>query len=449
MSNKILIVDDIEFNIKLLTAKLQQKYYQIYTAKNGKEAIAQIPLVKPDLILMDVMMPEMDGYTATKIIKEDPASHHLPIIMVTALNSREEKLRGLESGADDFLSKPVNDFALFARIASLLKLKRLTDEIQLHAKQFYEAGIYSAAQILQEADLHVQGSNILIIDTANNSARYQILKQYGCFVDFCITINEVKSLLFDKAYGLVLINTNLLDNNALSVVAMLKAEPTLKMVPVLAVIYDNNPEILQYAFEVGITDYIDDGFDSLELWARVRAQIRRTNYQQIVQKNILQSINNAIYDSLTNVFNRRYLELQAPIIIQDPNATNSLLMLDIDNFKAFNDQHGHLLGDKIIQHVVDVIRSNIRHDDLLFRYGGDEFILLFPGVPMTKVSKIGERLLEAIKLHPLHYNGEEFPITFSIGVTTNAGDYNLEQLIRDADQKLYQAKSLGKNKMVA
>ncbi len=128
MSARILVVDDILPNVKLLEAKLSSEYYDVLTATSGEEALQKVAQDSPDIILLDVMMPGMDGFEVCRRIKTNPAYAHIPVVMVTALTDNTDKVRGLEAGADDFLSKPVNDTALMARVRSLVRLKMTVDE---------------------------------------------------------------------------------------------------------------------------------------------------------------------------------------------------------------------------------------------------------------------------------------------------------------------------------
>ena len=132
MSARILVVDDQAANVRLLEARLQAEYFDVCTASDGFEAIEVARNQQPDLILLDVMMPRMDGYETCGKLKADPSTRHIPVVMVTALDQREDRIRGLESGADDFLTKPIDDVALFARVRSLLRLKTLLDDCLLY-----------------------------------------------------------------------------------------------------------------------------------------------------------------------------------------------------------------------------------------------------------------------------------------------------------------------------
>ena len=131
MTARVLVVDDVELNVKLLEAKLSSEYYQVIPAYNGPSALELADSQLPDIILLDVMMPRMDGFEVCRRLKANPRTTDIPVVMVTALSDIADRLRGLEAGADDFLTKPVNDIALFARVRSLVRLKRMMEELRL------------------------------------------------------------------------------------------------------------------------------------------------------------------------------------------------------------------------------------------------------------------------------------------------------------------------------
>src|SRR6201996_699645 len=141
MPARVLVVDDLVPNVKLLSAKLQAEYFDVMTASSGAEALAKIAESPPDLVLLDVMMPGMDGFEVCSRLKSDPKTTHIPIVMVTALSDTENRVRGLEAGADDFLTTPVNDISLFARARSLIRLKLTSDQWRLREKTSHEFGM--------------------------------------------------------------------------------------------------------------------------------------------------------------------------------------------------------------------------------------------------------------------------------------------------------------------
>src|SRR5438309_2726740 len=131
MTARVLVVDDVELNVKLLEAKLASEYFEVVSAENGPRALDIAESELPDIILLDIMMPRMDGFEVCRQLKANPRTADIPVVMVTALSDVASRLRGLESGADDFLTKPVNDIALFARVRSLVRLKRMMEELRV------------------------------------------------------------------------------------------------------------------------------------------------------------------------------------------------------------------------------------------------------------------------------------------------------------------------------
>ena len=134
MTARILVVDDLLPSLKRLEAKLSNEYFEVKTAESGLEALECIAADPPDIVLLEIMMPGMDGFEVCSKIKANPDSAHIPVVMVTALSDREDRVRGLEAGADDFLTKPVDDTVLFARVRSLVRLKMFMDEWRLRER---------------------------------------------------------------------------------------------------------------------------------------------------------------------------------------------------------------------------------------------------------------------------------------------------------------------------
>src|SRR5215469_13787974 len=160
MTARILIVDDVPANTRLLEAKLSAEYYQVDSARDGFQALEKARDWQPDLILLDVMMPGMDGFECCRRLKADPATLHTPIVMVTALGDRAERLSGLEAGADDFLTKPVEYETLMARVRSLVRLKRLLDEWRARGETARAMGLTAESVALPS----VAGARALVVD---------------------------------------------------------------------------------------------------------------------------------------------------------------------------------------------------------------------------------------------------------------------------------------------
>src|ERR1700716_2844245 len=162
MTARVLVVDDVPANVKLLEARLSAEYFDVMTAVSGQEALAICERAECDVVLLDVMMPDMDGFEVCRQLKSNPQTHHIPVVMVTALDQPSDRVRGLEVGADDFLTKPLSDVALIARVRSLARLKLMTDELRMRAVTSRDIGLESPERdALTEAG---RNGAVLIVD---------------------------------------------------------------------------------------------------------------------------------------------------------------------------------------------------------------------------------------------------------------------------------------------
>src|SRR5882762_6359952 len=169
MTARVLVVDDIHSNVKLLEAKLSAEYFEVVSAFNGLECLAKIDESMPDIVLLDVMMPGMDGFEVCRRLKGNPKTAHIPVVMVTALDQPSDRVTGLDSGADDFLTKPVDDAALFARVRSLVRLKMMTDELRMREETGQSMGLADAGETLLETD---PSGHILMVEDRPESAAW-------------------------------------------------------------------------------------------------------------------------------------------------------------------------------------------------------------------------------------------------------------------------------------
>src|SRR5713101_4942378 len=161
MSGRVLVVDDVEANVKLLEAKLSSEYFEVLSAYDGRTALEIAGAELPDVILLDVMMPRMDGFEVCRRLKANPRTADIPVVMVTALSDVADRLRGLEVGADDFLTKPVNDTALFARVRSLVRLKRMMDELRLREEI---CGAFGTDDAGDDPVTEIKGARIMLVE---------------------------------------------------------------------------------------------------------------------------------------------------------------------------------------------------------------------------------------------------------------------------------------------
>jgi two-component system cell cycle response regulator len=454
MTARVLVVDDVPVNVKLLEAKLLVEYYEVVTAHDGASALQVAHDQRPDIILLDVMMPGMDGYEVCRRVKADATTAHIPVVMVTALNEVSDRVRGLEAGADDFLTKPVNDVALFARIRSLVRLKRASDEWRAREATAVELGVTGATG--NAVNEKAPGSILLATDGMwDKEAVTKTLVAQGHKIDLADDDASAISMASQGDYDIVIVADGDRTSDALRLCSQFRSLPETRHGPILLLVPEGTEDRLAKALELGVNDYLVRPVEQDELIARSWTQIRRKRYEERLRENFAVSVNAAVTDPLTGLYNRRYLESHFERIserLKEEGKTISLLMLDLDHFKNVNDTYGHDSGDQVLQAVAKRIVSNLRGFDTAVRFGGEEFVILLPDAPLSAAVSTAERLCKSISSAPVPMSngGEAISITASLGAATMmAGDESLEELVRRADAALYHAKRTGRNKVIS
>ena len=448
MSARILVTDDNPLNVKLLSAKLAREYYSVVTAENGIQAVEKALTDKPDLILLDVMMPEMDGFEACRQIKANPATSGIPVVMVTALSDVQDRVRGLDAGADDFLTKPINDIALMARVRSCLRLKSLMDEWRMRES--------NGAMMTDIDEESMRSGQIILLDDSPHDQDIvrKHINHVGMVCHSISKVDEIEPLLERERIHVIMINLNMQADDGLRICANLKANEVTRYVPI--VVYADESELgkIARALDIGANDYIFKPVDPHELQARLRTQIRHKRTYDRLRLSYEKNMTMAITDSLTGVHNRHYLEKNLPRLFDRSKANKkpiSVAMLDIDFFKKINDSYGHHVGDQVLQELVRRLNASMRFFDVVVRMGGEEFALIMPETPYAAAMNAGERLRAAISNAPFSINDPklELAVTMSVGVAgCDEGQDNAEVLLRKADAALYKAKETGRNKVV-
>jgi len=422
MSARVLVVDDILPNVKLLEAKLASEYYDVLTATSGPEALEKVKADSPDIILLDVMMPGMDGFEVCREIKSDPAHAHIPVVMVTALTDATDRVRGLEAGADDFLSKPLNDTALMARVRSLVRLKMTVDEWRVRENTASQLGVVDEGGTVMSEP--VENARILVVeDQEYDSAKFvETLKIDNDTVDIVTSGVKAMTHIAETQYDLMVISLNLKDEDGLRLCSHLRSSEKARSIPILMVAAEDDMSRIAHGLEIGAHDYILRPVDSNELLARVRTQIRRKRFQERLRMSYEISLSMALTDSLTGLYNRRYFDVHLQKLLQKNETSRKslgILMLDIDHFKAVNDTHGHAVGDEILVEFAERLQDKLRGFDMVARMGGEEFVALLPDVSEDMAYVVSERLRSAIADEPFKCNVPEgsLKITTSIGGT--------------------------------
>ncbi|MFN6941168.1 MAG: response regulator, partial [Parvibaculum sp.] len=270
MTARVLIVDDVPANLKLLDAKLTAEYFDVLKASSGLEALEKAKDEQPDIILLDVMMPGMDGFEVCRRLKAMPETEHIPVVMVTALDQPKDRVQGLEAGADDFLTKPLNDLALFARVRSLVRLKMVTDELRMREATGQRIGALG----MKEGDAFLMSApgRILVIDDRPTSLK-RITETLADkhHVTVADSQEDMMQLAATGDYDLHIISLTLQEFDGLRLCSQLRSLEATRQTPILVIVEEGDTARLVRALDMGVNDYLLRPVERNELVARARS----------------------------------------------------------------------------------------------------------------------------------------------------------------------------------
>ena len=424
----ILVVDDEPHNRSLLQALLRPEGYMTRTAASGREALAAVAESAPDLILLDVMMPEMDGLTVTARLKADPSTCNIPIILLTANTEHSARLAGLQAGAEEFLAKPVDRTELYLRIRNLLRLKAYGDLLQDRRMQL-------------ELEVEARTADLRRFRTAMDATHDAIFLLDRTTMTF-VDVNQTASDLFGYT------STELLELG-----------PGMLGIPA--------SESLELLF-----DKVIDGSRANE---RIELSVRHRKGQQIPVELHMQAERSgpawivvcvlrditvrqaaekrlhhlAHYDELTGLPNRTlFRETLDRTLGQavDKGWTVAVMFIDLDHFKDVNDKLGHDIGDQLLREVGARLSACVRVRDTVGRLGGDEFALILAMEDGQRgAAAVADKIRAALR-RPFALAGNVIEASASIGITVCPDDaLDSETLIKFADTAMYRAKQAGRN----
>lgn len=453
MTARVLVVDDILANVKLLEARLAAEYFDVLTAYSGQEALDVLARESVDVVLLDVMMPGMDGFEVCRRIKNDVRTHHIPVIMVTALDQPSDKVQGLENGADDFLTKPVDDIALITRVKNLARLKTLNDEMLMRDSTSRQLGL-GETDALEKALSGRSGRILVVEDHARSAAR--LLEPLSKVHDSFIEQDPQRALMMlaEYEFDVAIVSLSLSRSDGLRLCSQLRSLERTRHLPIIMLVEPGEEARLLRGLDMGVNDYLIRPIDRHELLARVRTQIKRKRHSDFLRNRIEETVEQAITDPLTSLYNRRYMESHLETLVREALRSGrnlSVLVADIDYFKHVNDTYGHDAGDSVLREFANRMRRNTRGIDLPCRLGGEEFVVIMPDTELGRAYQIGERLRACIAAEPFSINQDlAIRVTTSVGLATlENGDDTPQTLFKRADQALYSAKRSGRNRVNA
>ena len=450
MSARVLIVDDVPANVRLLQALLEREYFEVHTAMNGAEALDAVQRVKPDIVLLDVMMPDMSGFEVCRRIKSNPLTRYLPVIMITALDHPEDRIEGFRAGADDYLVKPIDELTLLTRLRTLVRFKFLLDELENSIGE--ELLLDTRLDVDSDAPARI---GALLHASRRNRPLMEWLQEHHELHEY----NDPVELLEDVREGrldAVLLDMPLPGHDALRICSHIRSLEKGRQIPVMLLVEQVRRESLLQALEVCASDYLEQPVPLEEFRARLEIQLRRWRYIQRLRENVRQSVTFALVDPLTGLYNRRYLTTHGRALVEEAAERGrplSVLVMDLDFFKKVNDTYGHDAGDEVLRELAKRLKKHVRRLDIVCRVGGEEFVVLLPGADARVAQQVAERLRRAVSERPftITVDGRRIPldVTISIGLSSfERVDDTLEILLKRADEALYAAKQQGRNRVV-
>jgi two-component system cell cycle response regulator len=423
MTARVLVVDDILPNVKLLEARLTAEYFDVLTATNGPDAIAICEQGLCDIVLLDVMMPGMDGFEVCRILKGQLATAHLPIVLV------------------------------IARVRSLTRLKVVIDELRNRANTTVALGMI-APFATPSADDGRRGRILIVDDRASSAERLAqaLAPHHNAYVE-----PDAHEALFKAAednIDIIIVSLGLGSYDGLRLCSQIRSLERTRNLPILIIADIEDRQRVLRGLDLGVNDCLTRPVDRNELLARVRTQLRQKRYADSLREKVQQSIELALFDPLTGLNNRRFMENHLATMLDNARmrrAPLTLMILDIDHFKQVNDTYGHDCGDEVLKGFADRLRGIIRGGDLLCRLGGEEFVIVMPGVSVQAATRIAERARLAVQQEQFVIDaaGRMIPVTVSIGLAERGVEGDAGSLYRRADQALYRAKAEGRNRVSA
>ncbi|MES2352165.1 MAG: EAL domain-containing protein [Pseudomonadota bacterium] len=423
----ILIVDDEAQNRRLLAVLLRPEGYQTESAASGEEALSAVAHSAPDLILLDIMMPGIDGYQVASILKANPATANIPIIMVTAHGERGARLAGLSAGAEEFLTKPVDRTELWLRVRNLLRLKAFGDlqehsfvlEQQVAARTADLQRFRAAMDATADAIMLVSRDTMRFVEVNATSCKMLGYTHAEILALGPVALGAVTREALEQVYDTVIAGQI---SKTLSEATLHCKDGTLIQV-----------EVSRQAMPSG-SDWI--------IVSVVRDITERKQAQQRLQHQ-------ANHDALTGLPNRNffYETLRKTIALASQQGWKvAVMFIDLDHFKNVNDTLGHAIGDELLIQFSNRLMTCVRLRDTVGRLGGDEFgLILVMEQGHQGAAQVAAKIRDA--LHPpFDLQGYEVIMTASIGITIHPDDgSDPDALIKYADTAMYQAKHAGRN----
>ncbi|MGB5869561.1 MAG: diguanylate cyclase [Albidovulum sp.] len=452
MAGKILIVDDVATNRIVLKVKLASAYYETIQAANGNDALKLASQIHPDLILLDMELPDICGIEVCKRLKEDPATRDIPVVMITAFQDPANRLEALRAGAEDVFWKPLDELVLLARLRSLLRARDTQRHTDLHDSTYRELGFAEAAPTFEGPGLIGLVANRAETASAWKRALEPYLSDRLVVMDRDCALGDLAE---DEVPDTFVVSADLLrPGDGLRFMSELRSRPATRHSAVCLVLPDGSRDASAMALDLGANDLFESKMEPAEMALRLQTQLRRKRQSDRLRVSLADGLRLAMTDPLTGLHNRRYALPHLKRIAQNAHEaghTFAVLLIDLDRFKLVNDTFGHATGDAVLATVAERLRDNLRTVDLVARIGGEEFLAVLPDTSIEAAHATAERLRRAVADQPIQApSGRNVSVTLSIGLAISGvggSELPVEEMLERADKALLAAKAEGRNQV--
>lgn len=457
MAGKILIVDDVAANRAELGARLVAARYETAQADSAGEALRLCIQERPDLVMIGTHLAGPGGASLCRQLKQTAITAEIPVILVSNHCDTKGRLAALRAGADDFLSKPINDILLLARLRSLLRARETDEELRLRDQTCRTLGFAEAA----EGFSGPARIALIAADRATGAIWETTLSGFMPRDLFTVLAQEevLGAADLNAPPDAYVISADLAHRSeGLRLMSELRARPATRHA-VICIVMDTAPsEGAAMALDLGANDLLPADMASAplaeEAALRLRRQLAGKRIADRRRQRVADGLRLAVTDPLTGLHNRRYALPHLSRVADQAQKTGqqfAVMILDLDRFKSINDTLGHSAGDGVLVEVARRLDANLREGDLVARIGGEEFLVVMPETSLGAARVTAERLCRAIEREPIEPGGGHAPvsITISIGLAIGGGDgaQSTDDLVSQADRALLRSKAGGRNRV--
>lgn len=453
MVGKILIVDDIATNRIVMKVKLEAAGYAPTMAADGAACLAAVKRERPDLILLDLMLPDMTGIAVLERLRANPSLQHVPVVMFSASQDPTARIQAFRAGADEFLAKPIDDQTLLARIRNFMRARDLLENFSGH-----QDGIAVLGLAEDQAAFCLPGLIAIIANRSDVALRLRrSLAQH--MPDRIIAISADEALTETGQVPDVFLIDADFDGPAsgMRLMSELRSRTHTRHAAVAVVATQNTSGTAANAFDLGANDLVSNTIPAEELAMRLARLLARKREADSLRASVQDGLRLAMIDPLTGLHNRRYGLAQLGLIAESARKSGenfAVMVVDLDRFKSVNDHLGHAAGDAVLIEVAHRLARNLRSGDLLARIGGEEFLIALPDTNLKDAHFIAERLCQAVAETPVKPgDAKPIPVTVSIGLADSSETRLIDrkdsttEIVDRADHALLLAKSSGRNQV--